>query len=195
MQSTHVAHFAVFATGVCAAPLNPVSSRATCDIQTCVVALQPSFPTACDPAAGIQALSFMSSQKLLTDKLDPPLNTACLAAAAKGTAPPPSPPHTARNDATGNTAATNGEQGIVATPAANNNARSWVRRVSSPSSHPSLCARRPLTTWELQLVQHRVPYRGRQGYCCLSLRFDRCAAQFGVTDPGASAQAAAVAIN
>ncbi|KAJ7884048.1 hypothetical protein B0H13DRAFT_1890118 [Mycena leptocephala] len=44
---------AVLATGVSAAPLSPLSNRAgTCNIHTCVAALAPSFPTACNPAVG-----------------------------------------------------------------------------------------------------------------------------------------------
>ncbi|KAJ7875842.1 hypothetical protein B0H13DRAFT_1893931 [Mycena leptocephala] len=198
MQSTHVAH----------SPSSlPVSAllRST-QFQAgppCVVALQPSFPTACDPAA----LQLGSNS---------PLNTACLAAAVKGTAPPPSqletmqlgtlqPPMESKASLLlqlriimpGRGASHN-------TPLFSMPHSNVLQRVSSPSSRPSLCARRPLTTWELQLVQHRVPYRGRQGYCCLFTNgdgvsqpsaFDRCAAQFGVTDPGASAQAAAMAIN
>ncbi|KAJ7229330.1 hypothetical protein C8J57DRAFT_1251933 [Mycena rebaudengoi] len=78
----------------------------------------------------------MSSQKLLTDKSDTPLNTACLVAAAKGTAvfpiacapcvaqfgvtDPGNKSQTPTNGATGNAAAPNGGHGTVATPAANN---------------------------------------------------------------------------
>ncbi|KAJ7899296.1 hypothetical protein B0H14DRAFT_3852935 [Mycena olivaceomarginata] len=73
MQSSLVAVLAVLATGVCAGPLNPLFGRATCDVKNCVVALAPSFPTACDPAAAQLGANT-------------PFNTACLAAAAKGTA-------------------------------------------------------------------------------------------------------------
>ncbi|KAJ7861936.1 hypothetical protein B0H13DRAFT_1900332 [Mycena leptocephala] len=73
MQSSLVAVLAVLATGVCAGPLNPLFGRATCDVKNCVVALAPSFPTACDPAATQLGANT-------------PFNTACLAAAAKGTA-------------------------------------------------------------------------------------------------------------
>ncbi|KAJ7811499.1 hypothetical protein B0H13DRAFT_2383867 [Mycena leptocephala] len=59
--------------GVCAAPLNPLFGRATCDVKNCVVALAPSFPTACDPAAAQLGANTL-------------FNTACLAAAVKGTA-------------------------------------------------------------------------------------------------------------
>ncbi|KAJ7908929.1 hypothetical protein B0H13DRAFT_1878213 [Mycena leptocephala] len=72
MQSSLVAVLAVLATGVCAGPLNPLFGRATCDVKNCVVALAPSFPTACDPAAAQLGANT-------------PFNTACLAAAAKGT--------------------------------------------------------------------------------------------------------------
>ncbi|KAJ7920911.1 hypothetical protein B0H13DRAFT_2318963 [Mycena leptocephala] len=65
---------AVLATGVSAAPLNPLSNRAgTCNINTCVAALAPSFPTACNPAVAQAGANT-------------PFNTACLAAAAKGAA-------------------------------------------------------------------------------------------------------------
>ncbi|KAJ7728201.1 hypothetical protein B0H16DRAFT_1773908 [Mycena metata] len=124
MQFTLAPLLAVFAVGVCAAPFNSLLGRATCDIKTCVVALQPSFPTACDPAT-------------LQLGANTPLNTACLVAAAQGTAPfstacgsctaqfgvtgPGSKPQTPTSGGTGNAAAANGEQGTVATPAANNN--------------------------------------------------------------------------
>ncbi|KAJ7670916.1 hypothetical protein DFH06DRAFT_1370213 [Mycena polygramma] len=73
MQSSLVAVLAVLATGVCAGPLNPLFGRATCDVKNCVVALAPSFPTACDPAAAQLGANTQ-------------FNTACLTAAAKGTA-------------------------------------------------------------------------------------------------------------
>ncbi|KAJ7228079.1 hypothetical protein C8J57DRAFT_1387769 [Mycena rebaudengoi] len=89
MQSTLVAILAVLTAGVCAAPLNAPFDRTTCDIKSssyecallslpeyisaCVITLQPPFPTACDPA--VQQLG-----------ANTPLNTACLVAAAKGTA-------------------------------------------------------------------------------------------------------------
>ncbi|KAJ7241778.1 hypothetical protein C8J57DRAFT_1558529 [Mycena rebaudengoi] len=72
MQSSIVKLLAILSTGVWAAPLNPISSRATCNINSCVVALAPSFPTACDPASAQLGANT-------------PFNTACLAAAAKGT--------------------------------------------------------------------------------------------------------------
>ncbi|KAF7349925.1 hypothetical protein MVEN_01293200 [Mycena venus] len=118
MQFIFVALLAVFAASVCAAPLNPLFDRATCDIKTCVVALQPSFPTACDPAA-------------LQLGANTQLNTACLVAAAKGTAAfptacapcatqfgvtdPGKKSQTATNGGTGNAAPANGGQGTVAT--------------------------------------------------------------------------------
>ncbi|KAJ7668803.1 hypothetical protein DFH06DRAFT_207861 [Mycena polygramma] len=73
MQSSLVAVLAVLATGVCAGPLNPLFGRATCDVKNCVVALAPSFPTACDPASAQLGANTA-------------FNTACLTAAAKGTA-------------------------------------------------------------------------------------------------------------
>ncbi|KAJ7258466.1 hypothetical protein C8J57DRAFT_1234071 [Mycena rebaudengoi] len=72
MQSSIVKLLAILSTGVWAAPLNPISSRATCNINSCVVALAPSFLTACDPASAQLGANT-------------PFNTACLAAAAKGT--------------------------------------------------------------------------------------------------------------
>ncbi|KAJ6467806.1 hypothetical protein C8R45DRAFT_1171261 [Mycena sanguinolenta] len=77
MQFFLVAFLAVLSTSVRAAPTNLLLSRAgTCNVNTCVAALAPSFPTACNPAVAQQGANT-------------PLNTACLAAAAKGTAPFP----------------------------------------------------------------------------------------------------------
>ncbi|KAJ7909843.1 hypothetical protein B0H13DRAFT_1877343 [Mycena leptocephala] len=194
MQSTLVALLAIFAAGVCAAPLNPLFDRATCEIKTCVVALQPSFPTACDPAA-------------LQLGANTPLNTACLAAAAKGTTAfvvprvcplrrpfgvtdPGNKSQTATNGATGNAAPASGGKPVS------------LPRAVLPSVRAGSYA-----AGSRQLVQHGVPGRGRQGYRCLPHEItnadgasqptacDGCAAQFGVTDPGASAQAAGMAIN
>ncbi|KAJ7354023.1 hypothetical protein DFH08DRAFT_803933 [Mycena albidolilacea] len=204
MQSTLVALLAVLAAGGSAAPLNSIFDRATCDVKTCVIALQPSFPTACDPAA-------------LQLGANTPLNTACLVAAAKGTAAfptacapcaaqfgvtdPGNKSKTATNGATRNATPANGGKATIATPKM---ARPTVRvrlatsrPVSWLSSRPSLRARRPLSSWELvrlvlksrHLVQHRVPRRGRQGYRSLPLRLRRMC---GVTAPGARAEAVAI---
>ncbi|KAJ7819556.1 hypothetical protein B0H14DRAFT_1354898 [Mycena olivaceomarginata] len=124
MRSTLVALLAILAAGVSAAPLNSIFDRATCDVKTCVIALQPSFPTACDPAA-------------LQLGANTPLNTACLVAAAKGTAAfptacapcaaqfgvtdPGNKSGTATNGATGNAAPATGGQGTAATPATDKN--------------------------------------------------------------------------
>ncbi|KAF8137781.1 hypothetical protein K438DRAFT_1996708 [Mycena galopus ATCC 62051] len=72
-----VAFLAVLSTTVSASPINPLLSRAgTCNVNTCVAALAPAFPTDCNPAVAQQGANTA-------------LNTACLAAAAKGTAPFP----------------------------------------------------------------------------------------------------------
>ncbi|KAJ6467787.1 hypothetical protein C8R45DRAFT_1079163 [Mycena sanguinolenta] len=84
MQFFLVAFLAVLSNGVSAAPTHLLLSRAgTCNVNrftsstlACVAALAPSFPTACNPAVAQQGANT-------------PLNTACLAAAAKGTAPFP----------------------------------------------------------------------------------------------------------
>ncbi|KAJ7084955.1 hypothetical protein C8R44DRAFT_894063 [Mycena epipterygia] len=73
MQFFLVALSAVLATGVSAAPANPFFPRATCNIQTCVAALEPSFPSAYSPAATQLGANT-------------PFKIACLAAAAKGSA-------------------------------------------------------------------------------------------------------------
>ncbi|KAJ7289701.1 hypothetical protein C8J57DRAFT_433962 [Mycena rebaudengoi] len=73
MQFSLVA-LAVLATGGSAIPLKPLSNRAgMCNMNTCVTALAPSFPTACNPAVA-QAGSNI------------PFNAACFAAAARSTA-------------------------------------------------------------------------------------------------------------
>ncbi|KAJ7289697.1 hypothetical protein C8J57DRAFT_433908 [Mycena rebaudengoi] len=65
---------AVLATGGSAAPLKPLSNRAgTCNMNTCVAALAPSFPTACNPAVAQAGANT-------------PFNAACFAAAARSTA-------------------------------------------------------------------------------------------------------------
>ncbi|KAJ7435255.1 hypothetical protein FB451DRAFT_1418283 [Mycena latifolia] len=73
MHFSFIVVLAVLAANVSAAPVNPLFIRAgTCDILPCVTALQPSFP-ACAPAVTAKGANT-------------PSNTACLTAAAKGTA-------------------------------------------------------------------------------------------------------------
>ncbi|KAJ7277225.1 hypothetical protein C8J57DRAFT_1713671 [Mycena rebaudengoi] len=73
MQFSLVA-LAVLATGGSAAPLKPLSNRAgICNMNTCVAALAPSFPAACNPAVAQAGANT-------------PFNAACFAAAARGTA-------------------------------------------------------------------------------------------------------------
>ncbi|KAJ7601809.1 hypothetical protein B0H17DRAFT_1222988 [Mycena rosella] len=76
MHPSLVVALAIVATSVSAAPTHPISIRAGCNINSCVTALGPSFP-ACAPAIAAQGANT-------------PSNTACLAAAAKGTAAFPS---------------------------------------------------------------------------------------------------------
>ncbi|KAF8158691.1 hypothetical protein K438DRAFT_1986297 [Mycena galopus ATCC 62051] len=77
MQFFLVAFIALVSTSVSASPINPLLNRAgTCNVNTCVAALAPAFPTDCNPAVTQQGANTA-------------LNTACLAAAAKGTAPFP----------------------------------------------------------------------------------------------------------
>ncbi|KAJ7739202.1 hypothetical protein B0H16DRAFT_1759159 [Mycena metata] len=206
MQFTLAPLLAVFAVGVCAAPLNSLLGRATCDIKTCVVALRPSFPTACDPAT-------------LQLGANTPLNTACLVAAAQGTAPfptacgpctaqfgvtdPGSKSQTPTSGATGNAAAANGEQGTVATPAANNNGQAVGPRATCDikacviALEPSfpLCAPAVKQLGADNSFNTGCLATAAKGTAAFPSVCDGCAAQFGVTDPGASPQAAAVAIN
>ncbi|KAJ7289748.1 hypothetical protein C8J57DRAFT_1706454 [Mycena rebaudengoi] len=73
MQFSLVA-LAVLATGGSAAPFKPLSNRAgICNMNTCVAALAPSFPTACNPAVAQAGANT-------------PFNAACFAAAARSTA-------------------------------------------------------------------------------------------------------------
>ncbi|KAJ7780381.1 hypothetical protein B0H14DRAFT_2961190 [Mycena olivaceomarginata] len=69
MQSSLVAVLAVLATGVCAGPLNPLFGRATCDVKSTSPRIFYLVLTQCTAPADYT-----------------PFNTACLAAAAKGTA-------------------------------------------------------------------------------------------------------------
>ncbi|KAJ7242475.1 hypothetical protein C8J57DRAFT_69130 [Mycena rebaudengoi] len=72
MQFSFVA-LAVLATGGSAAPLKPLSNRAgLCNMNTCVAALAPSFPTACNPAVAQAGANT-------------PFNAACFASAARST--------------------------------------------------------------------------------------------------------------
>ncbi|KAJ7909294.1 hypothetical protein B0H13DRAFT_1877795 [Mycena leptocephala] len=206
MQSTFVALLAILAAGVCAAPLNTLFDRATCEIKTCVVALQPSFPTACDPAA-------------LQLGANTPLNTACLAAAAKGTAAfptacapcaapfgvtdPGNKPQTTTNGAAGNAPAGSGRQGTAATPAGNNNGQAVGPRATCDikacviALEPSfpLCAPTVTQAGADNSFNTACLAAAAKGTAAFPSACDGCAAQFGVTDPGASAQAAGVVIN
>ncbi|KAJ7645297.1 hypothetical protein B0H17DRAFT_1216084 [Mycena rosella] len=77
MHSSLVAALVIVTASVSAAPAHPISIRAgSCNINSCVTALGPSFP-ACAPAVAEEGANT-------------PSNTACLAAAAKGTAAFPS---------------------------------------------------------------------------------------------------------
>ncbi|KAF7368550.1 hypothetical protein MVEN_00178300 [Mycena venus] len=206
MQSAFVALLAIFAVGVSAAPLNTLFDRATCDIKTCVVALQPSFPTACDPAA-------------LQLGANTPLNTACLVAAAKGTAAfptacapcaaqfgvtdPGNKSQPATNGAAGNAAPTNGGKGTVTTPAANNNGQAVGPRAtcdikacvialkpSFPQCQPAVAQLGADNSFNTACLAAAA-----KGTAAFPSPCTGCAAQFGVTDPGASAKAAGKAIN
>ncbi|KAJ7837651.1 hypothetical protein B0H14DRAFT_3141328 [Mycena olivaceomarginata] len=206
MQSTLVALLAVLAAGVSAAPLDSIFDRATCDVKTCVIALQPSFPTACNPAA-------------LQLGANTPLNTACLVAAAKGTAAfptacapcaaqfgvtdPGNKSGTATNGAIGNAAPTTGGQGTVTTPATDKNGQAKGPRAAcdiqacvialEPSFPPCAPAVKQLgadTSFNSVCL-----VAAAKGTAPFPSACDGCAAQFDVTDPGAGAQAAGVAIN
>ncbi|KAJ7625191.1 hypothetical protein B0H17DRAFT_1151225 [Mycena rosella] len=77
MHSSLVAALVIVTASVSAAPAHPISIRASsCNINSCVTALGPSFP-ACALA-------------VTEEGANNPSNTACLAAAAKGTAAFPS---------------------------------------------------------------------------------------------------------
>ncbi|KAJ7891712.1 hypothetical protein B0H14DRAFT_3855012 [Mycena olivaceomarginata] len=193
MQSTLVALLAVLAAGVSAAPLNSIFDRATCDVKTCVIALQPSFPTACNPAA-------------LQLGANTPLNTACLVAAAKGTrrlrstlslhlqptacAPcaaqfgvtdPGNKSGKATNGAIGNAAPTTGGQGtacVIALEPSFPPCAPAVKQLGADTSFNSVCL--------VAAAKGTAPFPS----AC-----DGCAAQFGVTDPSAGTQAARMAVN
>ncbi|KAF7368549.1 hypothetical protein MVEN_00178200 [Mycena venus] len=182
MQATLIALLAIFAAGVSAAPLNTLFDRATCDIKTCVVALQPSFPTACDPAA-------------LQLGANTPLNTACLVAAAKGTAafPTACAPCAAQFGVTdpGNKSqpATNGAAG---NPAAANGGKACViaLKPSFPQCQPAVAQLGADNSFNTACLAAAA-----KGTAAFPSPCTGCAAQFGVTDPGASAPAAGKAIN
>ncbi|KAJ7909304.1 hypothetical protein B0H13DRAFT_2492858 [Mycena leptocephala] len=197
MQSTFVVLLAVFAAGVCAAPLNPLVDRATCELKTIL-------PDGMRPAA-------------LQLGANTPLNTACLVAAAKGTAAfptacapcaapfgvtdPGTKSQTAPNGSTGNAS---GGQGTLATPAANNNGQAAVGPratcdikacvIALEPSFP-LCAPAVTQSGADNSFNTACLAAAAKGTTAFPSACDGCAAQFGVTDPGASAQAAGVAIN
>ncbi|KAF8152141.1 hypothetical protein K438DRAFT_1778519 [Mycena galopus ATCC 62051] len=170
MQFFLVAFLAVLSTIVSASPINPLLNRAgTCNVNTCVAALAPAFPTDCNPAVTQQGANTA-------------LNTACLAAAAKGTAPfptactpcasqfgvtdPANKAVTANNNANGAPAA-----GTPAPAESAQNAPAAAPPVSSLSGRRSLRAR--LLSLSLEPTTLSTPS------ACAG-----CAAQFGVTDPG-----------
>ncbi|KAJ7084972.1 hypothetical protein C8R44DRAFT_991820 [Mycena epipterygia] len=187
MQFFLVALSAVFVTSVSAAPANPLFARATCNIQTCVVALEPSFPSACSPAATQLGANT-------------PFNIACLAAAAKGTAAFPSActPCASQFGVTdpANKAATNNNaKGISPRNArvvpiiarATCDIKTCVAALEP--SFPSACS--PAAT---QLGAN-TPFNAAclaaaaKGTAAFPAACIPCASQFGVTDPANKAQA------
>ncbi|KAJ7146888.1 hypothetical protein C8R44DRAFT_864608 [Mycena epipterygia] len=172
--------FAALVTGVSAAPLNPFFNRAgTCNVNTCVAALAPSFPTACAPAVAQAGANT-------------PFNTACLAAAAKRTAafPTACTPCASQFGLTnlGNNAQTNGAtangatgNGTPATPAA-----ATSGHASSPSSPRSLCAPAVAQLGAETSFNAACLASAAKGTAAFPSSCDACAAQFGVTDPGAN---------
>ncbi|KAJ7305595.1 hypothetical protein DFH08DRAFT_976165 [Mycena albidolilacea] len=206
MQSTLVALLAILAAGVSAAPFNSMFDRATCDVKTCVIALKPSFPTACDPAA-------------LQLGANTPLNTACLVAAAEGTAAfptacapcaaqfgvtdPGNESGPATSGAIGNAAPATGGQGTVVTPAADENGQAKGPRAACDvqacviALGPSF----PLCAPAVKQLGADTSFNtvclaaAAKGTAPFPAACEGCAAQFGVTDPGAGAQAAGMAIN
>ncbi|KAJ7146880.1 hypothetical protein C8R44DRAFT_845821 [Mycena epipterygia] len=190
MQFSLVA-LAVLTTGVSAVPLDPLFNRAgTCNFNTCVAALAPSFPTACTPAV---AQAGANTQ----------LNTACLAAAAKGTAAFPTacapctsqfgvtdPANKAQGNANGATA--NGANPAAGAPAAVGprantcNVNTCVAALAP--SFPTACdpavaqagANTPFNTACLAAAA--------KGTAAFPTACTPCAAQFGVTDPANNAK-------
>ncbi|KAJ7305652.1 hypothetical protein DFH08DRAFT_944971, partial [Mycena albidolilacea] len=183
-----------------------VFDRATCDGKTCVIALQPSFPTACNPAA-------------LQLGANTPLNTVCLVTAAKGTAAfptacapcaaqfgvtdPGNKSGTAKNGAIGNAAPATGGQSTVATPATDKNVQAKGPRAAydiqacvialEPSFPP--CAPAVEQLGADTSFNNVCLVAAAKGTAPFPSPCDGCAAQFDVTDPGAGTQAAHVVIN
>ncbi|KAJ7825567.1 hypothetical protein B0H14DRAFT_3726289 [Mycena olivaceomarginata] len=176
-NETFVALLAAFLASVCAAPLTPLSTgpHAT---------LRPSFPTVCDPAA-------------LQLGANTPLNTACLVTAAKGTVafPTACAPCAAHSS--------NGGKGTVATLAADKNGQAVGPRATCDikacviALEPSfpLCAPAVTKLGADNSFNAACLAAAAKGTAAFPSACAGCAAQFGVTDPGASATAAGVAIN
>ncbi|KAJ6496383.1 hypothetical protein C8R45DRAFT_1132545 [Mycena sanguinolenta] len=202
MEFFLVASLAVLSTGVSAVPTYHLLSRAgTCNVNTCVASLAPSFPTDCDPAVAQQGANA-------------PLNTACLAAAAKGTAPFPTvcTPCASQFDVTdpANKAATtkNNSNGIPApaTPASANGAKNAAAaapvgprastcdiqscvialRPSFPSCTPAVAQLGADTTFNAACLTAAAKGTAAFPSPCVG-----CAVQFGVTDPGSSTDTSA----
>ncbi|KAJ6530284.1 hypothetical protein B0H19DRAFT_1273938 [Mycena capillaripes] len=193
-----LAVLALLASGACAAPLDALSNRAN----SCVAALAPSFPTVCDPAAAQLGANT-------------PFNTACLAAAAKGTAAFPNactpcaaqfgvtdPGNKAQstpNGATGNGAANNGAPtnganapGAVTQPRPRAQATCDIKAcvVALQPSFP-LCAPAVAQAGAQTSLNSACLVAAAKGTAPFPNACDGCAAQFGVTDPGAKTQTGA----
>ncbi|KAF8146353.1 hypothetical protein K438DRAFT_1781126 [Mycena galopus ATCC 62051] len=201
MQFFLVACLAVLSTGVSASPIKPLLSRAgTCNVNTCVAALAPSFPTDCNPAVTQQGANTA-------------LNTACLAAAAKGTAPFPTActPCASQFGVTdpANKAATGGNNvngtpaPAPATPAPAKSAQNAAGaapvgpRASTcdikscvialgPSFPP--CAPAVAQLGADNTFNAACLTAAAKGTAAFPSACAGCAAQFGVTDPGSSTQ-------
>ncbi|KAJ6467777.1 hypothetical protein C8R45DRAFT_1171208 [Mycena sanguinolenta] len=199
MQLFLVAFLAGLSTGISAAPTNLLLSRAgTCNVNTCVAALAPSFPVACNPAVAQQGANT-------------PLNTACLAAAAKGTAPfptactpcasqfgvtdPANKAATTKNNSNGTPAAaapasakgaTNAAGAAPVGPRASTcDIQSCVLALgpSFPACTPAVAQLGADTTFNAACLAAAA-----KGTAPFPSPCAECAAQFGVTDPGSSAK-------
>ncbi|KAJ7909832.1 hypothetical protein B0H13DRAFT_2329976 [Mycena leptocephala] len=166
----------------------PAFDRATCEIKTCVVALQPSFPTACNPAA-------------LQLGANTPLNTACLVAAAKGTAAFAT--HRIYKRRGWERSGRQRKARHRRCPAGNNNGQAVGPRATCDIKacvivlQPSfpLCAPAVKQLGADNSFNTACLAAAAKGPAAFPSACDGCAAQFGVTDPAPSAQAAGVAIN